>query len=90
MQTGVVTWTLEDQLPVKVYWRIVAKKSRQQLTVALSTTEAEYMASANATWQATWLWLLLEDLQVGLPVSINDNNGCIALSKNTTRLLFAW
>jgi hypothetical protein len=55
--------------------------------VALSTTEAEYMASADATRQATWLRLLLDDLQIGLstdtPVSIlNDNNGCIALSKN--------
>ena len=55
--------------------------------MALSTTEAEYMASADATRQATWLRLLLDDLQVGLPTDtpvsiLNDNNGCIALSKN--------
>jgi hypothetical protein len=55
--------------------------------VALSTTEAEYMASADATRQATWLRLLLDDLQIGLPTDtpvsiLNDNNGCIALSKN--------
>ena len=45
------------------------------------------MASADAARQATWLRLLLDDLQIGLttnePISIlNDNNGCIALSKN--------
>ena len=71
MQTEVVTWTLEDQLPVTYsrFTGIVAWKSRQQPTVALSTTEAEYMASAGATQQATWLRLLLKDLQVGLPLN---------------------
>ena len=54
--------------------------------MALSTTEAAYMASADATQPATWLRLLLDDLQVGLPVNtpisiLEDNNGCIALSK---------
>lgn len=71
----------------KVYGGTIAWKSRRQPTVALSTTEAEYMASADAARQATWLRLLLDDLQIGLttnePISIlNDNNGCIALSKN--------
>jgi hypothetical protein len=71
----------------KVYGGTIAWKSRRQPTVALSTTEAEYMASADATRQATWLRLLLDDLQIGLPTDtpvsiLNDNNGCIALSKN--------
>ena len=42
----------------QVYGGVVAWKSRRQPTVALSTTEAEYMASADATRQAirlpTW------------------------------------
>ena len=70
----------------KVYGGVVAWKSRRQPTVALSTTEAEYMASADATRQAVWLRLLLDDLQLGLgedPLPIfNDNAGTIALSKN--------
>jgi len=50
----------------KVYGGTVAWKSRRQPTVALSTTEAEYMASADAARQAIWLRLLLDDLQLGL------------------------
>jgi hypothetical protein len=70
-----------------VYGGVVAWKSRRQPTVALSTTEAEYMASADPAKQATWLRLLLNDLQLGPPTDMpipiyNDNNGCIALSKN--------
>jgi hypothetical protein len=63
----------------------VAWKSRRQATTALSTAEAEYMASADATRQAVWLRLLLEDLGHGLdgPLTIlNDNNAAILLSKN--------
>ena len=65
---------------------VVAWKSRRQPTVALSTTEAEYMASADAARQAIWLRLLLDNLGLGLkgkpfPI-LNDNAGTIALSKN--------
>jgi hypothetical protein len=49
----------------KLYGSVVAWKSRRQPTVALSTTEAEYMASADAAKQATWLRLLLDELQLG-------------------------
>ncbi len=38
----------------KVYGGTVAWKSRRQPTFALSTTEAEYMASADAARQAIW------------------------------------
>jgi hypothetical protein len=71
----------------RVYGGVVAWKSRQQPTVALPTTEAEYMASADAAKQATWFRLLLDDLQLGptkdspIPI-LNDNNGCIAPSRN--------
>ena len=70
----------------KVYGGVVAWRSRRQPTVALSTTEAEYMASADAARQATWLRLLLDDLKLGLdnqPLPIfNDNAGTVAISKN--------
>jgi hypothetical protein len=45
------------------------------------------MASADAAKQATWFRLLLDDLQLGptkdspIPI-LNDNNGCIAPSRN--------
>jgi hypothetical protein len=69
----------------KVYGGVVAWKSRCQPTVALSTTKAEYMASADATQQAIWLKLLLSDLGIdhSNPVPLfNNNQGTIALSKN--------
>jgi hypothetical protein len=71
----------------KVYGGVVAWKNHRQPTVALSTTEVEYMTSPDAVKQATWLQLLLDDLQLGPPTDspipiYNDNNGCIALSKN--------
>lgn len=69
----------------KVYGGVVAWKSRRQPTVALSTTEAEYMASADAARQAIWLKLLLSDLGLDHPAPVpilNDNQGAIALSKN--------
>lgn len=48
------------------------------------STDCGYMASADTTWQATWLRFLLDDLQIGLPTNTryNDDNGCIARSKN--------
>jgi transposase InsO family protein len=70
----------------KIFGGVVSWRSRRQPTVALSTTEAEYMASADAARQAIWLRQLLEDLQLGLgqdPFPIyNDNAGTVALSKN--------
>lgn len=70
----------------KVYGGTIAWKSKRQPTVAFSTTEAEYMASADAAKQAVWLRLLSEDIGLGLGDQalqlVNDNAGAIALSKN--------
>lgn len=63
----------------------VSWSSKKQPTVALSTVEAEYMAAANATKEAIWLRVLLEDLgfkQVLATIIHGDNQGCIALSHN--------
>ena len=43
----------------------VSWKSTLQSTVALSTTEAEYMAMTEAVKEAIWLQGLLDDLGVG-------------------------
>ena len=63
----------------------VSWSSKRQPTVALSTVEAEYMASLNATKEAIWLRVLLEDM--GFPQTMAtlihaDNQGCIALARN--------
>ena len=58
--------------------------ARLQSTVAVSTTEAEYMAAAAATKEALWLRTLFADL--GLPVPCieiaADNQAAISLLKN--------
>nr|GEU34318.1 copia LTR rider [Tanacetum cinerariifolium] len=55
-----------------------------QQVVALSTTEAEYMALTEAVKEAIWLRGLLEELGVELNrVTVNcDNQGAIHLSRN--------
>jgi hypothetical protein len=65
---------------------LVSWASKWQPTVALSTTEAEYMAAPNATKEAIWLRVLLEDLgfpQVSATTLHANNLGCIALSNGT-------
>jgi hypothetical protein len=71
----------------KTFGSVVAWKSRRQATVALSTTEAEYMSSADCARQAIWLqlWLqgagLTNNNNYQVPI-LNDNAGAIALSPN--------
>jgi hypothetical protein len=56
--------------------------------VALSTTEAEYMALGQATKESVWLKKLLEEIgyhQRAEPILIHsDNQGALALTKNPT------
>ncbi len=59
--------------------------SKRQPIVTLSSTEAEYVALASATTQTVWLRRLLRDLgaEPTKPTLIyEDNQGCIALTKN--------
>ncbi len=63
----------------------ISWQSRLQPTVAHSTTEAEYMASAAAAREALWLRKLLADLGVlgrGPTVLMGDNQGAILLARN--------
>ena len=59
--------------------------SQKQRVVALSSCEAEYIASANAACQGIWLSRLLGEL-LGIQVPkvrlLVDNKSAIALSKN--------
>jgi hypothetical protein len=64
----------------------VSWASKWQPTVALFTTEAEYMVASNTTKEAIWLRVLLEDLgfpQVSATTLHADNLGCIALTNGT-------
>ena len=59
--------------------------SKKQPTVALSSSEAEFMAATESVKDVKFLRLLLEEL--GFPQSkatkvLEDNNGCIFMSKN--------
>lgn len=63
---------------------VVSWSSRLQPTVAVSTTEAEYMAAAAAVKEALWLRKLLLDLGINVgTLKINcDNQGAIKLLKH--------
>ena len=58
---------------------------KKQLVVALSTTEAEYVALSAATQEAVWLSRLLSDVKAPpqTPILIKeDNQGTIAVVRN--------
>ncbi|GJR37376.1 retrovirus-related pol polyprotein from transposon TNT 1-94 [Tanacetum coccineum] len=67
-----------------VHGCVVSWKAALQHVVALSTTEAEYMALTEAVKEAIWLRGLLEELGIELnTVAVNcDNQGAIHLSRN--------
>jgi len=59
--------------------------SRKQISIALSSTEAEYVALSEATREALWLKSLYEELgfiQRDPILILGDNNGSIAMAKN--------
>ncbi len=65
----------------------VSWNCKRQLTIALSTTEAEYMATSQCTKEAIWLRKFMADVglvQNGATNIMCDNQGCIALAKNPT------
>ena len=63
----------------------ISWRSRKQSIVALSTTEAEYVALCEAAQEAVWLRRLLSDIgfsQNTPTVVFEDNQGAISLSQN--------
>lgn len=66
--------------------RPVVWQSKKQGSVALSTTEAEYMVLSATCQEALWLRALARDLELSMvspTVILNDNKGAIELSKNS-------
>ena len=64
---------------------VVSWSSKRQPTVALSTTEAEYMAASHCVREALWLRQLLDDVRCKYDegtLIMCDNQGAIALAKN--------
>ncbi|KAM0017627.1 putative RNA-directed DNA polymerase [Helianthus debilis subsp. tardiflorus] len=64
---------------------VVTWSCKKQSTVALSSTEAEYVASSAATTQAIWLRRVLSDLGISQESPTNvfcDNLSAINLSRN--------
>ena len=60
--------------------------SKKQRTIALSTTEAEYLVGTEATKESMWIVAFLEGIGAPLtgPVQLlGDNQGANALAKNT-------
>ena len=63
----------------------ISWNSKRQPTVALSTTEAEYMATTQSAKEAIWLRQLMADVgcvQDKATIIMSDNQGSIALAKN--------
>ena len=63
----------------------ISWQSKQQISTALNTMEAEYMAACAATQEAIWLLRVLRELGCVFtrPLTIyEDNQACIHLSKN--------
>ena len=69
----------------KLNGNIISWKSQRQSTVALSSTEAEYMGLSTAVQEAIWLKKLLKEFKIYPDESVTiyqDNQGAIALAKN--------
>ena len=62
----------------------VSWKSKKQNSVALSSTEAEYIALSEATKELLWLKMFFDNTGINqLSITLNeDNQCCIALAKN--------
>ena len=66
----------------------ISLSSKKQPSVALSSTEAEYMAATAAVKEATWLKVLFSEIEPSLmrtPVKLLiDNQLAMSLAKNAT------
>ena len=63
----------------------ISWSSKKQYIIALSSTEAEYIAQTHAAKEALWLQSFVDEVRGtgGAPITINcDNQGAIALAKD--------
>lgn len=71
---------------LKINGGSVVWASKRQSTVALSTTEAEYIAASAAVQEIIWCRSLLMELNYPCKdptILFEDNKGCISVSENT-------
>ena len=64
---------------------LISWSTRKQQTVALSSTEAEYMAESEAVKEVIWLKTFINELlfEIKIPIQVNcDNQAAIKLAKN--------
>ena len=64
---------------------VISWISKKQISVALSSTEAEYIAASLASQELVWLRQLLSDLHIPCIESTTlyeDNQGCIKIASN--------
>lgn len=77
-------WSTSGYL-FKLIGNLLSWHSKKQQVVALSSTEAEYIAAATATKELVWLQALLSKIgySIQMPCTIySDNQSSIALSNN--------
>ena len=77
--------TISLPLCFEIGGTVISWSSKKQPCVALSTTEAEYVALSGASQEAVWLQELYRQLdpkQKGPTVIYEDNQSTIAMSKN--------
>eukprot|EP00253_Pinus_taeda_P005359 PITA_05359 len=71
---------------IKRIFKLVSSFSKKQSSIALSTAEAEYVATASCCTQLLWMMQTLQDFQITCtpPISILcDNTSAINISKNS-------
>lgn len=70
----------------KVFGNVVSWSSRKQSAVALSSTEAEYVAVSECACEAIWLRNLLKELRIdcgGPTVLFEDNQSSIRIAESS-------
>lgn len=67
----------------KVYGSLISWRSQKQPTVSLSSTEAEFIALANAASEALWLRGIMEELGIHVKqLTVHeDNQACITITQ---------
>ena len=79
----------ENQLVVLYFllgFNVIYWSSKKQSTVALSSTEAEFIAASFAAQELLWIKQLLEDMMIPLHTPIpmfEDNQSCIKIIEST-------
>lgn len=71
---------------IRVFGNLVEYKSKRQTVVALSTTEAEYVALSEAGREICWIRGILIELGINVESATvyEDNQSCIKIAENRT------